>query len=350
MDAVFNAIHILQLSSLPNDIDSMLKLVLGEGQFGPTHWHLSPLQRLFYVVRPLMPQGLKLALRRKTRPQVEKCHKLGWPIEPRYVRFLWEVLRQIQILTNTQEVAFESIWPEGFDFAFVLTHDIETKDGQAFVREVADFEESLGFRSSFSFVPEKYDLDLNLMQELRRRGFEITVHGLKHDGNLFNSRDEFLRRVEKINLYIREFEAKGFRSPCTLRNPEWMQALDIEYDLSFFDTDPFEPIPGGTMCIWPFYLGRFIELPYTLVQDHTLIRILQETTPRIWLEKVEFIEKYHGMALLISHPDYLQDPIGWRVYTQFLQAMKTRDDCWHALPRDVAHWWRKRSVAVNNTG
>ena len=31
-----------------------------------------------------------------------------------------------------------------------------------------------------------------------------------------------------------------------------MQALEIEYDLSFFDTDPCEPIPGGTMSIWPF--------------------------------------------------------------------------------------------------
>ena len=45
-----------------------------------------------------------------------------------------------------------------------------------------------------------------------------------------------------------------------------MRHLEIEYDLSFFDTDPFEPIPGGTMSIWPFFIGHFVELPYTLAR------------------------------------------------------------------------------------
>ena len=69
-----------------------------------------------------------------------------------------------------------------------------------------------------------------------------------------------------------------------------MQALEVEYDSSFFDTDPYEPMPGGTMSIWPFFLGHFVELPYTLVQDHTLSVILGERTPRLWLDKVDFIE------------------------------------------------------------
>ena len=81
-----------------------------------------------------------------------------------------------------------------------------------------------------------------------------------------------------------------------MRNPEWMQALEIEYDLSFFDADPYEPMPGGTMSIWPFILGRFVELPYTLIQDHTLTAVLGETTPRLWLEKVDFIERYRGWS------------------------------------------------------
>jgi hypothetical protein len=130
--------------------------------------------------------------------------------------------------------------------------------------------------------------------------------------------------------------------------PEWMQALEIEYDLSFFDTDPFEPIPGGTMSIWPFEIGRFVELPYTLVQDYTLTAVLGETTPRIWVEKVDFIETFSGLALLNSHPDYLLQPANWRLYEQFLQAMRRRDGSyWHALPREVARWWRaRRQVAT----
>jgi hypothetical protein len=144
---------------------------------------------------------------------------------------------------------------------------------------------------------------------------------------------------------MKDFGAVGFRSPLTHRNPEWMQALDVEYDLSFFDTDPFEPIPGGTMSIWPFFLGCFVELPYTLMQDYTLTAVLGESTPRLWLEKLNFIEENYGMALLNSHPDYLMFQNTWNVYYQFLLAMKEREGYWHALPSQVANWWKNRHIS-----
>jgi hypothetical protein len=131
------------------------------------------------------------------------------------------------------------------------------------------------------------------------------------------------------------------------RNPQWLQALDIEYDLSFFDTDPYEPMPGGTMSLWPFMLGRFVELPYTLVQDHTLTQVLGETTPRLWLRKLEVIRDYRGLALVITHPDYLRSPTTWRVYAEFLAAMRSAADFWHALPHDIAAWWRARAEATS---
>ena len=203
----------------------------------------------------------------------------------------------------------------------------------------------MGFRSSFNFVPERYSIDQSLVDELKERGFEVGIHGLKHDGKLFISRDEFERRAKLINNYLKTLGAVGFRAPLTHRHPEWMQILDIEYDLSFFDTDPYEPIPGGTMSLWPFIVGRFVELPYTLIQDYTLTSILGETSPRLWLEKVDFINEYHGMALLNSHPDYLKDPNSFKIYTKFLEAMKNNGEYWHALPRDVARWWRVRAEA-----
>jgi hypothetical protein len=121
-----------------------------------------------------------------------------------------------------------------------------------------------------------------------------------------------------------------------------MQALDIEYDLSFFDTDPWEPIPGGTMSIWPFIVGHFVELPYTLAQDNTLVNVLGEHSPRIWLDKVNFLKQYHGIALVNTHPDYLCEPAAWQVYHDFLLAMRAGSDYWHALPREAARWWRYR--------
>jgi hypothetical protein len=342
-DAIRKSISHLRLADDQCDIESILALTLGEGRFGPDHWKLDPLKRGYYRVKSLIPRPVSRQLRRLyhrgTRTQEV------WPIENRYVFFLWEVLRQILVLGGYKELLIKYFWPNHHRFAFVLTHDIETAAGQEFVEVVADLEESLGFRSSFGFVPERYKLNFGLMDNLRQRGFEIDVHGLRHNGRLFDSRSKFIKNGEHINRYLKNWGAKGFRAELTLRQPEWMQALEIEYDLSFFDTDPFEPIPGGTMSIWPFFIGHFVELPYTLVQDYILTSILCENSPRLWLEKVDFIEKYHGMALVITHPDYLKSKDCWEVYGEFLSEMKKNDCYWHALPGEITRWWRSRSAS-----
>ena len=331
-----------------DDIDSILDKTLGEGQFGPEHWSLSFARKTYYRLKPVLPRPLTRRLRRLQSSGAATASPLGWPIEPRYVQFLWRVAGAVLATTNRSAVPFIHFWPDGHRFAFVLTHDVESDVGQKQVRRLADLETEYGFRSSFNFVAERYRLDRGLIESLQARGFEIGVHGLKHDGMLFSSHAEFMRRAARINVHLKELGAVGFRAPLTHRQPEWMQALDIEYDLSFFDTDPYEPIPGGTMSVWPFEIGRFMELPYTLVQDYTLTAVLRETTPRIWLEKVDFIERFSGLALLNSHPDYLLEPANWHLYEQFLQEMQRRDGSyWHALPREVARWWRaRREVAA----
>jgi peptidoglycan/xylan/chitin deacetylase (PgdA/CDA1 family) len=345
--AIRRALPVLGPSLQPDNVDDLLALVLGEGQFGPGHWQLSPARRTYYVLKPSLPRQLTRVLRRLHGPSARASFPLGWPIEDRYARFQWEVMWQLLVVTGQQSISYYPLWPHGQPFAFVLTHDIETEEGQAYVRAVADLDESFGFRSSFNFVLERYPLDHELITDLRQRGFEIGVHGLRHDGKLFNSYAEFMRRAKRINARLKELGAVGFRSPLTMRNPEWMQALEIEYDLSFFDADPYEPMPGGTMSIWPFTLGRFVELPYTLIQDHTLTAVLGETTPRLWLEKVDFIERYRGMVLVNTHPDYLSGPATWKVYADFLQAMQRRGGYWHALPKEVARWWRARAAGVS---
>ncbi len=344
--AIQKALPVLGLSAEPIDADHLMALVLGEEQFGSDHWRLSSIKRLYYLLKPIMPHRLTRRLRKFHNPFAIANHSLGWPIEDRYARFQWEVMKQLLLAVNQTSISFRSFWPDGYSYAFVITHDIETNKGQEYAEEVADLDECFGFCSCFNFVPEQYPINHNLLENLKERGFEIGLHGLKHDGKLFNSYSKFIRDVKNINSYLKELEAAGFRSPLTLRNPEWMQALEIDYDLSFFDTDPYEPMPGGTMSIWPFMIGRFVELPYTLVQDNTLLNILGEKTPRLWLEKVDFIEKYHGMALINAHPDYLKDSSNRNVYIDFLRAMKQRNGYWNALPREIARWWRIRSTPI----
>ena len=101
------------------------------------------------------------------------------------------------------------------------------------------------------------------------------------------------------------------------------------------------------MCIWPFRVGKLLELPLTMVQDCTLVNTLGERTPQVWLRKLEFIEHYSAMALMNTHPDYLRDPVTWQVYADLLRTMKERTGYWHALPGKVAGWWRAREAATD---
>jgi len=86
-------------------------------------------------------------------------------------------------------------------------------------------------------------------------------------------------------------------------------------------------------------------LPYTLPQDSTLFLILRETTPEIWMRKLDWIAQHGGMALVDVHPDYMSFNGSWKttkypvaLYREFLTYLKTRyaGEYWHALPRDVA--------------
>jgi peptidoglycan/xylan/chitin deacetylase (PgdA/CDA1 family) len=240
--------------------------------------------------------------------------------------------------------AANSLWPEDKRFAVVLTHDVETAAGVAMIDEVSSIEESLGFRSSWNFVPQAYRVETPMLADLRRRGFEVGVHGLNHDGCLYSSRHEFARRAGEINTWLKEWGALGFRSPQVHRNLGWLQDLEIEYDSSCFDVDPLQPMPGGCGSPWPFEVGRFVEIPYTLPQDHVLYIVLKEKTNDIWKRKTEWLVKHSGMVCLITHPDYLADPSVLDLYRDFLEYLATLRGGWNILPQELARYWRQRSV------
>src|SRR5262249_30281051 len=147
--------------------------------------------------------------------------------------------------------------PNGKQFAVVLTHDVEGQSGLEKCRKLMALEAKLGFRSSFNFVPEgEYQVGRELREELSRSGFEVGVHDLHHDGKLYRSRCEFERTAVRINQYLKEWNAVGFRAGFMLHNLEWLHDLNVEYDASTFDTDPFEPQPDGVSTIFPFWAPR----------------------------------------------------------------------------------------------
>lgn len=298
------------------------------------------LNRIFYLLKPLIPRALQIELRRSVSLRKLKSLEHIWPIDP----------------TANKKPTGWSGWPYNKRFALILTHDVDTSRGQERCRSLAVLEKNLGFRSSFNFVPERYPVSTDLRHWLTDNGFEVGVHGLVHDGRLYDSREIFKRRARRINHYIAEWGAVGFRSPAMHHNLEWIHDLNIEYDASTFDTDPFEPQSDGIRTIFPFMVREagdkrgYIELPYTLPQDFTLFVIMKEKGPDIWKRKIRWIAEHGGMALLNTHPDYMRftkkrPHVGeypCEYYEAFLHHLKTTYDSlyWHVLPREIAAFWR----------
>lgn len=261
-------------------------------------------------------------------------------------------------------------WPGGAQFAFVLTHDVESGVGMRKCRQLMELERAAGFRSCFNFIPEgDYETPPSLRQELRDEGFEIGVHDLKHDGKLYRHRADFSRQALQINHYLQAWGAVGFRSGFMHHNLEWLHDLEIEYDMSTFDTDPFEPQPSGQNTIFPFVVdgkasgaapsrGRssYVELPYTLPQDSTLFLVLKQRSIETWKTKLDWIAEHRGMALLDVHPDYLSFdgrterfcyPASY--YRDFLNHVKQKyhGAYWHALPKQMANFVRTGSASTD---
>ena len=301
--------------------------------------------RLFYLIKPAIPRRLQLALRRLQISLRLARHCAVWPIDER---------------TAAPPPDWTG-WPEGKRFALVLTHDVESPRGYDRVLKLAELEEKLGFRSSFNFVAEDYPVAPALLQQLERRGFEVGVHGLTHDGSLYHSRKEFLEQAARINQVLKDWKAAGFRSPCMYHNLEWLHDLDIEYDASTFDTDPFEPQPDALGTIFPLFVpnpgngGGYVELPYTLPQDLHLFVLMQETSIDIWKKKLHWLAENGGLAMSATHPDYMAfgssraacDEYPAERYAAFLDhiAHTYQGAFWHPLPRELARFWKLRSVA-----
>src|SRR5262249_45685576 len=109
-----------------------------------------------------MPRAAQIVLRRARVRVMRPFYRSVWPIDE---------------TAGSAPVSWEG-WPEGKRFALVLTHDVETTKGQERCPALQRLEEQHGFRSSFNFVPERYQVSPALRADLGAAGFEVGVHGL----------------------------------------------------------------------------------------------------------------------------------------------------------------------------
>ena len=203
----------------PSEVIDNLRLeryasdLAGPDGFRPKSWQAAA----YYGLRGLMPSGLRRSLQRtyfrdwKTRPFPR------WPVDDTVERILERLVLLALRSQGISRLPFVWFWPDGAPSAVILTHDVETAAGLAACGWLMDTDETHGIRASFQIVPEgRYEIPPGVLDEIRRRGFEVNVHDLNHDGRLFTDHDEFRRRALRINEYAREFGARGFRSGVAL--------------------------------------------------------------------------------------------------------------------------------------
>lgn len=296
----------------------------------------------YYQVRPLIPRPIQIWLRRRFARIQGRSRFPRWPVETSLHDF-FDLMFGILAAISGGPVPSIAPWPHGFTWALVLTHDVELADGWAAVDPVLDLERAHGMRSSWNLVERRcYNVSIERVRELVADGFEVGVHGLYHDGRDLASIATLQERLPAIRDAASRWGAVGFRAPAMHRRWEWMPLLGLEYDSSYPDSDPFEPQTGGC-CTWlPFFNEGILELPVTLIQDHTLFVILRRDEAA-WAEKTRFLRDRGGLALIDTHPDYLVDERILRAYGNFLDEFTGDPTAWRALPRDVNAWWRSRA-------
>ena len=299
---------------------------------------------LYYRARPLLPRAVQLGLRRRFTAVQQRLSFPRWPVETA-LHDLCDLLFGLLAGVAGEPLPRIAAWPGERSWALVLTHDVETEAGRRHVALLRERELRHGVRSSWNFVPRRYDVTDDLVAGLLADGFEVGVHGLYHDGRDLASAALARRRLPQMHEYAARWRATGFRSPALNRDWALVRTIGFDYDSSYPDTDPYQPQPGGC-CSWlPFFNGDVVELPVTLPQDHTLLEILGRPEPAEWFDKAEALRRRGGMALLITHPDYMLDAGRLDAYDRFLARFAPDPAAWVALPREVAGWWRRRAAS-----
>ena len=334
-------------ASAPPDAGPMLALPTDEAR--DAHWleerWRAPRGRqlnLYYRVKPLIQTALQRAARRAATRRQRRCAFPAWPDEDCLLLRRRAALEAALAARGEDRLPVVSPWPHGRRFAFVLTHDVEGPLGFERIPQLLELERRYGLVSSFNFCGAWYpvaEADLDLVRDA---GCEVGLHGMEHDGSLFASREAFERTLPRLAETMAAWGAEGFRSPALNRWGPWMHELPARYDSSVPHSDPFQPEPGGCCAIHPFFYGDVVELPVTLEQDFMLFELLRERSSRLWLDKSRWLIRHHGLVNVIVHPDYLT-PERLDCYEELLAYLAGRADGWHALPRDVAAWWRRRA-------
>ena len=304
-------------------------------------------QRAYYFVRPLVPFALRTHLQKSYLNLRRGIAFPQWPVDCTTENIFENLLALSLRARGVERLPFIWFWPNGASSCAIVTHDVETAQGRDACSTLMELDDSFQIKSSFQLIPEKrYELPRSFLEALKGRGFEVNIHDLDHDGYMFSTKREFLRRARRINQYAREFGALGFRTGAMYRKLDWWDALEFSYDMSVPNVAHLDPQRGGCCTVMPYFVGNILELPLTTTQDYALFYFLGDYSIELWKKQVALIRAKHGLVSFNVHPDYILDKRARDAYVALLRHLsylRSEKNIWIALPQQVDRWWRQRS-------
>ena len=307
----------------------------------------SAIYKAYYLLRPLLGTRTRRYLQRLAFRGWQKRAFPNWPVDLTVERLLEKCLMLAMRTHRLKAVPFIWFWPDGHSCCGSLTHDVETEAGRRFCSDLMDMDDDYGMKAAFQVVPEeRYVVSRQYLDSMWKRGFEVNIQDLNHDGRLFWDHEEFRRRAVAINSYAKTYGAAGFRAGALYRNVDWLEALDISYDMSIPNCAHLDPQRGGCCTVFPYFIGKILELPVTTVQDYSVFHIIGDYSIELWKQQIRMIRAANGFASIIVHPDYVIDNRARQVYEtllEYLSAQRDERGMWVALPSQLNAWWRQRS-------
>jgi hypothetical protein len=304
-------------------------------------------RKAYYFFRPIFPFSVRKQIQKFQLRSWKELSFPMWPVDHSVESICEELLLLALKASGADRIPFIWFWPHGASSALMMTHDVDTEAGRAFCSDLMDIDDLFGIKASFQIVPERrYSVSSLFLAEIRQRGFEIAIHGLRHDGLLFDDREMFLSHAELINGYARAFGANGFRAPVLYRKPDWFDAFDFSFDMSIPNTARLDPQRGGCCTVMPYFIRHILELPVTTTQDYMLFHLLGERSIDLWKRQIDLISEKNGLISFIVHPDYVMYECFKSVYEdllKYLRELQLTKRIWATLPSEVDRWWRARS-------
>jgi hypothetical protein len=307
----------------------------------------SALVEAYYVMRPVLPVAVRKHLQSFRLQGWQNIALPHWPVDRSVDNVFERVLLLALRAQGVEKIPFVWFWPEGAPSCAMMTHDVETTPGRDFCSTLMDIDDRFGIKAAFQVVPEaRYEVPSSYLTSITDRGFEVGVQDLNHDGRLYKNRQEFDRRVAKINAYGREWGAKGFRSGVLYRRQDWFDALDFSYDMSVPNVAHLDPQRGGCCTVMPYFVGKILELPVTATQDYSLFHILKDYSIELWKRQTELIMEKHGLMSFIIHPEYIMPQRERKTYEALLghlASLREKFGVWIVTPYEINRWWRERA-------